>query len=89
MEIVYPVNDDIIFLPRAFDKADQWVVARVAHSRPDSKLFWYLDDQYLGESQDFHSFAIKPREGSHRITIVDDEGNEAYRDIEILRRAEP
>lgn len=89
MEIIYPLKDDIIFLPRDFDKSDQSVVARVAHSRPDSKLFWYLDDQYLGESQDFHSFAIKPREGSHRITIVDDEGNEAYRDIEILRRAEP
>ena len=89
MEIVYPLKDDVIYLPRDFDKSEQSVVARVAHSRSDSKLFWYLDEQYLGESEDFHSFAFKPEEGSHKITIIDDQGNEAHRNIEILRRTEP
>lgn len=89
MEIIYPLKDDIIYLPKDFDQSEQSVVARVAHSRYDSKLFWYLDEQYLGESQDFHSFAFKPEEGHHKITIIDDHGNEAYRHIEILRRTEP
>ena len=89
MEIVYPLKDDVIYLARDFDQSEQSVVARVSHSRSDSKLFWYLDDQYLGESQDFHSFAFAPKEGHHKITIIDDHGNRAYRNIEILRPREP
>ncbi|WP_034042529.1 penicillin-binding protein 1C [Wocania ichthyoenteri] len=84
MEFIYPKENNSIFLPKDFDGNTNDLVLKIAHSKPESTLFWYLNDTFLGSSKDIHEFAMKPKQGEHLITVVDEFGNEAKRWIEIL-----
>lgn len=83
MEFIYPKERNTIFLPKDFDGQTNELILKVAHSKPESLIFWYLDAHYLGSTKDIHEFAIIPQRGMHVITIVDEFGNESQRGIEI------
>lgn len=84
MEFIYPKENNAIFLPKDFDGQTNQLILRVAHSKPETLVFWYLDDTYLGSTKDIHEFAMQPKQGKHVITVVDTFGNENKRWIEIL-----
>ena len=84
LEFIYPKENNSIFLPKDFDGTTNDLVLKIAHTKPESTLFWYLNDRFLGSTKDIHELAIKPKQGKHIITVVDEFGNEAKRWIEIL-----
>ncbi|MGS2727729.1 penicillin-binding protein 1C [Psychroserpens sp. BH13MA-6] len=83
MAFIYPKKDNIHYLPRDFNGKTNDMVLKIAHSKPESKVFWYLDNTYLGETKDIHEWAITPTVGEHIITVVDEYGNESQRRISI------
>ena len=60
------------------------LILKVAHSKPETLVFWYLNESYLGSTKDIHEFAMKPKRGKHIVTIVDEFGNESKRWIDIV-----
>ena len=84
MQFIYPKADNSIFLPKDFDGHTNDLVLKIAHSKPEVTLFWYLNSKYLGSTTDIHEFAVKPTAGKHIITVVDTFGNEAKRWVEIM-----
>lgn len=83
MDFIYPEEATKVFLPKDFDGNKNGVILRLAHSIPDTKVFWYLDETFLGTTETIHEMEIKPETGIHKITVVDALGNEAKRTIEI------
>lgn len=83
MEFIYPKENNTIFLPKDFDGQANDLILKVAHSKPETLVFWYLNERYLGSTTDIHEFAIQPKQGKHVITVVDAFGNESKRWIEI------
>lgn len=83
MEFIYPKENNTIFLPKDFDGQTNDLILKVAHSKPETLVFWYLDERYLGSTADIHEFAMQPKQGKHVITVVDAFGNESKRWIEI------
>ncbi|WP_111308930.1 penicillin-binding protein 1C [Confluentibacter sediminis] len=83
MQFIYPKENNTMFLPKDFDGKTNELILKIAHSKPESTLFWYLDDTFIGTTKDIHELAILPKEGKHSITVVDEFGNEAKRFIEI------
>ncbi|WP_394344882.1 penicillin-binding protein 1C [Gelidibacter salicanalis] len=83
MEFIYPKENNSIFLPTDFDGQTNDLILKVAHSKPETLIFWYLNERYLGSTKNIHEFAMKPKRGKHVITIVDEFGNESKRWIEI------
>ncbi|MCK0123365.1 penicillin-binding protein 1C [Gelidibacter sp. F2691] len=83
MEFIYPKENNTIFLPKDFDGQTNDLILKVAHSKPETLIFWYLDERYLGSTKDIHEFAMKPQRGKHTVTVVDEFGNESKRWIEI------
>ncbi len=83
MEFIYPKENNSIFLPKDFDGNTNDLILRIAHSKPESTLFWYLNDRFLGSTKDIHELAIKPKQGKHIVTVVDEFGNEAKRQFEV------
>lgn len=83
MEFIYPKENNTIFLPKDFDGQTNDLILKVAHSKPETLVFWYLDERYLGSTTDIHEFAMQPKQGKHLITVVDAFGNESKRWIEI------
>ena len=37
-------------------------------------IFWYLNEEYLGKTKEFHQIAIDPKAGDYILTIVDESG---------------
>lgn len=83
MQFIYPKDNNTIFLPKDFDGRTNNLILKIAHSKPDTVVFWYLNETFLGTTKNIHEFAMSPKQGRHLITVVDDLGNEAKRWIEI------
>lgn len=83
IEFIYPKENNSIFLPKDFDGQTNDLILKIAHNKPESTVYWYVDETFVGSTKDIHEMAIMPKEGKHVITVVDEFGNEAKRGFEI------
>lgn len=74
MDMIYPKNFSKIFIPVNIDGKKEKVVFKAAHSIPDMKIFWYLDETFLGHTVYFHQMALAPEAGGHKLTLIDKNG---------------
>lgn len=75
MEFIYPYYNAIVNLPKQLDGSVGRVVFELAVRSAGTKVYWHLDDKFLGETQDFHKLECTPSVGEHRLTVVDEYGN--------------
>lgn len=85
IEFIYPKANNTIFLPKDFDGKTNDLILKIAHPKPESTVFWYIDEVFVGSTKDIHELGIMPKPGKHVITVVDEFGNEAKRWIEISK----
>ncbi|WP_178991755.1 penicillin-binding protein 1C [Winogradskyella schleiferi] len=83
MEFIYPNQQSTIFLPKDFDGNTNDLILKVAHSKPELELYWYIDSQFIGSTRDIHDIAVLPSSGEHLITVMDELGNELKHRITI------
>jgi penicillin-binding protein 1C len=83
MDFIFPKKNGIVSLPVDFDGETTDLILKIAHKKPQTSVFWYIDKNYAGQTRTFHEIAIKPTKGIHKITAVDEFGNELKRQIEI------
>ena len=75
MEFIYPESGAVIYIPRQLDGSTAGITFNLAHRNPDTKVFWHLDNGYVGETQYLHQIRLIPPEGKHTVTAVDESGN--------------
>jgi len=75
MEFIYPPREAGIFIPRDHTGEQTRFVAELLHRNPASRVFWHLDEKYLGETKYIHQFEISAPDGEHTLTAVDNDGN--------------
>lgn len=83
MEFIYPNQQSTIYLPKDFDGKTNDLILKVAHSKPELELYWYIDNTYIGSTKDIHDMAVLPSSGEHIITVTDALGNELKHKITI------
>jgi penicillin-binding protein 1C len=86
MEIIYPQPDAKIYVPLEISGEKGKTVFTAAHRRSGAKIFWSLDDTFIGTTQNFHQMALNPSPGIHIITLVDENGLSVSRQFEILEK---
>ncbi len=79
LRIVYPEEGAKIWIPRDLDGKDQKLTLRAAHLEPDSVVYWYADDIYLGVTRERHAWSARFPRGRHELEIIDARGNRASR----------
>jgi len=85
MEFLYPPFEAKIFIPRMFTGELTTMLPEVAHRRRNVKVYWHLDNNYLGVTQGIHQIEIRAPEGEHILTVTDDEGNTISRRFSMVR----
>ncbi|MFC2103739.1 hypothetical protein ACFLS4_00110 [Bacteroidota bacterium] len=60
------------------------VVFEIAHRYPEKRIYWHLDNEYLGVTKEMHQIQFSAAEGEHIITAVDEDGNIIKRKIMFL-----
>ena len=88
MEFVYPQNDNKLFIPKGIDGEIQAVVLNVAHTDPSATLFWFLDEEYLGQTQDTHLLEAVLPLGKHLLSVTDSQGNAIYKWVDCIGRGD-
>jgi len=83
MEFIYPNQQSTIFLPKDFNGNTNDLILKVAHSKPELELYWYIDNQFIGSTKDIHDIAVLPSPGEYIITVMDELGNEIKHKITI------
>ncbi len=84
MEFIYPKAGVKVFVPRGASGKKENVVFQVSHQNPDMKIYWHLDNQYLGSTQGTHQMAFVPDPGRHTLIIVDENGNSKKMRFEVV-----
>lgn len=84
MAVVYPHAGAALYIPRELGGERGQAVFRVVHERPEARLFWHLDQRYLGVTSHFHEWALRADPGWHTLTLVDDQGFRLTRRFKVL-----
>jgi len=75
-KIIYPNMDAKLFLPVDFNGELQKVICKVGHTSSVNKVYWYLNEVFIGETDRQHKMAIRFDSGWNELKIVDDLGGE-------------
>ncbi len=86
MEMIYPRKSNSIYIPVEMDGTKGRCVFEVAHRQKGVKIYWHLDDQFLGITEDFHQKELNPAPGKHMLVLVDENGERLEQFVEILER---
>jgi penicillin-binding protein 1C len=74
IEIVYPVENVSIIVPRNLQGVYEKIVFKAEYQRPGGLLFWYLDGGFLAETVGQHTIAVDLQAGKHKLAVQDAEG---------------
>ena len=77
MEFIYPPPGIRIFIPRDQSGHQTRVIAEVIHRIPSKKIYWHLDNKFVGTTKLVHQFEFFAQSGDHILTVVDEAGNSA------------
>jgi penicillin-binding protein 1C len=84
MELIYPKQFSKIYVPLELDGKRGKTVFEAAHRKKGCTIYWHLDNEYIGETKDFHQMGISPQAGKHLLTLVDEKGETLKQFIEIV-----
>lgn len=84
MDFVFPAkHTSKISLTRGENNKLNPIILKLTHANAEAKVYWYLNKQFIGITEQYHEQAVMPKSGTHIITVIDDFGNELKRVIEI------
>ncbi len=86
MEMIYPRGYAKVYVPYEIDGERGKVVFEAAHRDPGTKIFWYLDEEYVGETIRTHQMGLFPTRGRHLLSLVDEQGRELEVSFEAVNR---
>lgn len=84
MEVVYPKKHSIIYIPKELDGTLGSAVFEVAHRRPETAIYWHLNDRFIGTTTRIHQLSVSPPAGNYELTLVDEEGEYITQQFEII-----
>ena len=76
MRFIKPKHNTTITLTKNVEGEQNSAIFEIAHKKSDTEVFWYLDDEFLGATKNFHELAISGKKGKRLITAVDEDGND-------------
>ncbi|MBN1185100.1 MAG: penicillin-binding protein 1C [Bacteroidales bacterium] len=88
MEFIYPKHEAKIYIPLDMDGTRGEVVFDIAHRKPQTTIFWHLDDEFIGSTRHIHQKAIVTGPGIHHIVLVDEFGEVLEKQFEIVGQKE-
>lgn len=84
ISLIYPRSNTQVYIPKDLANERSKVVFKAVHRTPSARIFWHLDNTFLGITQDIHQQAIWVNAGKHEITLVDEKGRQVSQVFEVL-----
>lgn len=84
IQLLYPQKKAKIRIPKGQDGNYGTVVFQAAHQTPNIKIFWHLDQSFVGVTEKNHQIAVEVNPGSHKLTLIDNLGNKLQRNFTVV-----
>jgi len=88
MAIIYPKPGAQLFIPVDLDGQAGRIVCKATHRHSSERLFWHLNDEFIGETIHLHQVELFPPKGRHLLTLTDEAGNQVKRWFTCLGRGD-
>ena len=75
LAIIYPKSNSDIYIPLNFNEINEAIFFEATHVSEEMKLYWHLDDSFIGTTYKIHQIKFIPISGAHRLTVIDENGN--------------
>ncbi|RYZ48705.1 MAG: penicillin-binding protein 1C, partial [Sphingobacteriales bacterium] len=85
MEMIYPKNYASIYIPLELNGSRGKVIFNATHRNTNSKIYWHIDQEYVGTTQAYHQLAVSPPPGRHTLTLVDEKGERLEQIFTVLK----
>ncbi|MCF8331530.1 MAG: penicillin-binding protein 1C [Bacteroidales bacterium] len=85
LDLIYPQNNSQLKLPKDFNAKENEVIFKAIHRNKAIVLFWFIDNNFITSTTDFHEISVKPETGNHILTVTDNNGNSINRKFSITR----
>lgn len=86
IEVIYPQPGMKIYVPLEMNGQKGKTIFSATHKNNTAKIFWSIDDQFVGTTERYHQLALSPAPGIHLLTLTDDKGNSISRSFEIIEK---
>lgn len=83
MSFIYPEESAKLIIPNNIKGERQSIIFEIAHRNPKKKIFWTLNEHFLGATTNEHQMPIDSKPGDYMLRCVDEDGNEISRNITI------
>lgn len=85
MQLIYPKSGATrISVPIDLGGKPTGVTFRLAHSNPETQVYWHIDNQWVGTTKTFHQVVVTPSVGKHRLVLVDEKGYRIEQSFEVM-----
>jgi len=85
IEFIYPVHNSSIYVAIDEKQEKREVVFEISHHYPQSTIYWHIDDNMIGITNNLHQLSHIPDKGHHTLTVVDNHGNSSFVNFEVVR----
>jgi penicillin-binding protein 1C len=82
--LIYPYPGTKIYLPFDRDQKQTRTIWKATHRDPKATLYWHLDEVFLARTTGEHAIEVMASPGSHRLILVDDNGESLTTNIYIV-----
>lgn len=86
MQLIWPDKPSKILIPRELDGTLGEIIFEVAHSQPETTIYWYLNNEFLGTTRSMHKLGIQPPAGNHQLVLMDESGNIFTQAFEVVSK---
>jgi penicillin-binding protein 1C len=75
INVDYPSKNSRVKIPINIEGEKEFMIIQ-AHTLQNTKLYWHLNNEFLGETQQPHQQSIQPSPGKNQLVLVDEFGNQ-------------
>jgi penicillin-binding protein 1C len=83
MQLIFPYKKGVLSASKNWEGEIEPFFFELAHRNSSARVFWHLNENFIGQTQEFHTISIDVPEGKHILTLVDDSGNRLERRFEV------
>jgi penicillin-binding protein 1C len=84
MDMLYPHATSRIYLPVDLNGLRTRALLRAVHRNNNAKIFWHIDDTFLGDTKVFHEQSVALEPGMHKLLLLDEQGYKLERWFRVL-----
>lgn len=76
ISVDYPTPNSTVKIPINIEGEKEYMVIQAHTLHNNTKLYWHLNEEFIGETNSYHQISIQPPQGKILLSIIDELGNQ-------------